>query len=90
MYLSTIVGSPSSFWRDIRASPVFNVLITSAVLKFGFFLNESEAALIAFSRLYLFVHYPSDILVGIILGVACSLLTIKVMDKSKNERLLTN
>ncbi|MGN1028758.1 MAG: hypothetical protein ACI4P7_01555 [Bacilli bacterium] len=29
-------------------------------------------------------------LVGIILGVACSLLTIKVMDKSKNERLLTN
>lgn len=28
------------------------------------------AALIAFSRLYLYVHYPSDVLGGILLGVA--------------------
>ena len=28
------------------------------------------AALIAFSRMYLYVHYPTDILVGLILGVA--------------------
>ena len=27
------------------------------------------AALIAFSRLYLYVHYPSDVLAGIILGI---------------------
>ncbi len=27
------------------------------------------AALIAFSRMYLYVHYPTDILVGVILGV---------------------
>ncbi len=30
------------------------------------------ASLIAFSRLYLFVHYPSDVLVGAILGLACA------------------
>jgi undecaprenyl-diphosphatase len=30
------------------------------------------AAAVAFSRLYLMVHYPSDILGGIILGVACA------------------
>jgi undecaprenyl-diphosphatase len=30
------------------------------------------ASLIAFSRLYLFVHYPTDILGGILLGTACS------------------
>jgi undecaprenyl-diphosphatase len=30
------------------------------------------AALIAFSRLYLYVHYPSDILAGIILGLFVS------------------
>lgn len=30
------------------------------------------ASLIAFSRLYLYVHYPSDIIVGIILGSAIS------------------
>ena len=28
------------------------------------------AVIIAFSRLYLFVHYPSDILAGALLGVA--------------------
>lgn len=30
------------------------------------------ACLIAFSRLYLYVHYPSDILMGILVGVFCS------------------
>lgn len=36
------------------------------------------AALIAFSRLYLFVHYPTDVLGGIALGVfiACMLVTL--------------
>jgi undecaprenyl-diphosphatase len=28
------------------------------------------ASLIAFSRLYLYVHYPSDVLVGILIGIA--------------------
>jgi len=32
------------------------------------------ASLIAFSRLYLYVHYPSDVLGGIIIGIACGLL----------------
>lgn len=30
------------------------------------------ASLIAFSRLYLNVHYPSDVVIGIILGIICS------------------
>ncbi|WKY45396.1 phosphatase PAP2 family protein [Eubacteriaceae bacterium ES2] len=30
------------------------------------------AGLVAFSRLYLFVHYPSDILIGIFIGIACA------------------
>ena len=32
------------------------------------------AALIAFSRLYVYVHFPSDILGGTLLGFACALL----------------
>ena len=28
------------------------------------------AALIAFSRLYMFLHYPTDVLAGIVLGIA--------------------
>lgn len=30
------------------------------------------AALIAFSRLYLYVHFPSDVFVGICFGISCS------------------
>lgn len=30
------------------------------------------AALIAFSRLYLYVHYPSDILVGLVVGIVAA------------------
>lgn len=30
------------------------------------------AALIAFSRLYLYVHYPSDVLAGLLIGVVCA------------------
>ena len=32
------------------------------------------AALIAFSRVYLFVHFPSDILAGAFLGIALALM----------------
>jgi undecaprenyl-diphosphatase len=34
------------------------------------------AALIAFSRIYLNVHYPTDVVTGIILGLLCSRLVI--------------
>lgn len=34
------------------------------------------ASLIAFSRLYLFVHNPSDVLAGIILGLICAFIII--------------
>lgn len=33
----------------------------------------AAAALIAFSRVFLFVHYPTDILAGTLLGVLCAL-----------------
>ncbi len=35
------------------------------------------AALIAFSRLYLFVHFPTDVLASVLLGVAIGVLTLK-------------
>lgn len=43
------------------------------------------ASLIAFSRLYLFVHFPTDILGGIILGVSIGIISKKIMDRSKVE-----
>ncbi|MGV8984005.1 phosphatase PAP2 family protein [Clostridium sp.] len=41
----------------------------------------SLASLIAFSRLYLSVHYPTDILGGIVLGLVCSGIIIFLFDK---------
>jgi len=38
----------------------------------------SLASLIAFSRLYLYVHYPTDVLAGIVLGLLCSGIVIYV------------
>jgi len=37
------------------------------------------AICIAFSRLYLYVHYPSDVLGGIVLGLALGWLAIKIV-----------
>ena len=39
------------------------------------------ASLIAFSRMFLFVHYPTDVLAGIILGISMGLLICWLMNK---------
>lgn len=39
------------------------------------------AGLIAFSRLYLFVHYPTDVLTGIVIGLAVTFLIHKFMSR---------
>jgi len=41
----------------------------------------SLASLIAFSRLYLYVHYPTDVLAGIVIGLICSGIIIFLFDK---------
>lgn len=44
--------------------------------------------LTALSRLYLGVHYPKDVVVGLLLGVAFSYLSFFVFDKFENRSLL--
>ncbi len=39
------------------------------------------AALIAFSRLYVGVHYPTDVLCGSIIGIVIAVITVKIMIK---------
>jgi len=41
----------------------------------------SFAVLIAFSRLYLMVHYPTDVLAGALLGTLCALIVLKIHRK---------
>jgi undecaprenyl-diphosphatase len=43
-----------------------------------------EACLVAYSRMYVGVHYPSDIVGGVLLGVGCALIIYsypKVVDR---------
>lgn len=46
------------------------------------------ALLIAFSRVYLFVHFPSDVLAGVILGTLCAYLIMMVFNHFQIPRPL--
>lgn len=48
-------------------------------------LSLLMAALIAFSRLYFFVHYPTDILGGILLGTLDALLAVYLVKRLENR-----
>lgn len=37
------------------------------------------AILIAFSRMYLYVHYPTDVLAGVLIGLVCGYLGVKIV-----------
>lgn len=62
-HTSTSFAVVGIIWSQLRKYRVYVVLI---------------ACLIAFSRLYLFVHYPSDILGGIVQGLVCAKIVLKV------------
>lgn len=49
------------------------------------------AVLIAFSRMYLYVHYPTDIIGGMICGMICGYLGLKIYQRyrtTKNPKML--
>lgn len=48
------------------------------------------ASLIAFSRLYLYVHYPTDVLASILLGVALAFLGNWIAHRAPDRYLLLN
>ena len=44
------------------------------------------AVAIAFSRMYLFVHFPTDILGGMIIGILSGILAILLVQKMEKRR----
>jgi undecaprenyl-diphosphatase len=66
-------------------------VLTLANKKFGY-AAIPVAALIAFSRLYVFVHFPTDVLVGAILGIGLGLVVSIFGNKlfDKLSWLMTN
>jgi Membrane-associated phospholipid phosphatase len=43
------------------------------------------AALVAFSRLYLFLHFPTDVLCGIILGIVIGVAAVRICDFAEKK-----
>lgn len=43
------------------------------------------AALIAFSRLYLYVHFPSDVIAGMILGILLAFISVKAINSIRRQ-----
>ena len=62
------------------SSVIGATVLTKANRKFGL-AAIPLAALIAFSRLYLYVHFPTDILAAAVLGVGIGLVTCMIGDK---------
>lgn len=59
------------------SSVIAATVLTAADSRFALFAVPL-ASLIAFSRLYLFVHFPTDVLASVILGVAIGLIVWKI------------
>ena len=67
------------------SSVIGAAILTKANRKFGF-VAIPLAALIAFSRLYLYVHFPSDVLASVVLGTAIGITAVSVAKAIKKRK----
>ncbi len=44
------------------------------------------ALLMGISRLYFYVHFPTDVLAGVILGLLCGVVSVNLMNRMKNTK----
>lgn len=86
-YLNIYIPKPnsSSFpsGHAISSFATVSVLIKMLENKHYKFILLLTAIIVSISRLYLMVHYPSDLIVGIILGVISSRIALKTFKPQK-------
>ena len=66
--------STHSSWAFGTATAVFMRYRKAGIALFSF------GCLVAFSRMYLFLHFPTDVLFGIIMGVLLGIVSVKLSD----------
>ena len=69
------------------SSVIGATILTRTDRRFGW-AAISLAALIAFSRLYLYVHWPSDVLAGALLGILMGFLAERLVRYLQRRRSL--
>lgn len=88
--VSLLIANPTdySFPSGHTLSSVISaVVLTKANFRFGW-IAIALAALIAFSRLYLYVHFPSDVLASVGIGLILGLTAVAMGEKITNRRAI--
>lgn len=88
-FINLIIKEPSGY-----SFPSGHSMIAFSAAVILLFMNKKigiigiiAASIIAFTRVYLFVHYPSDIIAGAILGVVAGILSYKIVNYIYKEKL---
>ena len=80
--VSLIIDKPHDYsfpsGHTIASFEAFGAMIMTNK-KLGF-IALAPALLISFSRLYLYVHFPSDVIVSVILGILFAFIAVKITD----------
>lgn len=88
-YTALLISPPSGFSFPSGhscASFAASTVLLAVSKKWGF-PALALAVLIAFSRIFLFVHWPTDVLAGILLGVLCGILACLIARKLERPRV---
>ena len=86
--IELLVKRPTSYscpsthtaWAFAGATSIYLYLKRAGIIAFII------AAIMGFSRMYLFVHFPTDVLFGIILGVVLAIISKIILEKIKFPR----
>ena len=76
---SSSFPSTHSAWTFAAATAIFMKYKKAGIVAFV------AAVLIAFSRMYMFLHYPTDVLCGMILGILLGIAADKICDMVKKK-----
>ena len=88
--IELLINRPSSYSCPSTHSGWAFAAATSIFLynkKLGIF-TYIFSSLVAFSRLYLFVHFPSDVLFGIVLGTLFAIIVNYLLSKLLNKMII--
>ena len=84
-----LINAPGGFsFPSGHTASSFTVVTTLFCFKHKLWIPTGIlAVLIAFSRLYLYVHFPSDVLAGIVIGITFSAVCYFLFKKSEARHL---